>query len=243
VKTFFDPHAVDVGEFLIFGEYFGVNIPWTVYLTMFHALCSILFPIMLVYLFFADEIHKPWIGRIGMILCGLVLTGFSLFGWRYFDPSQSGTPYIPDPIYFLGSLAVIVVLILISFKLRERESYQFETVTKKARRRLLLQGFVIGVLFSLGVWVVAALSHSTIISVLYILFIIWIIFHIKKRTIRNNIPMFCYFIIGNYFFWAFVGFLQEFGGMVGMSITGIGFMLFFFLTVRYLNRHYAVESH
>lgn len=56
VKTFFDPHAVDLQIFASFGRVAGINIPWAAYLTLFHGLHSILFPILLTYILFATDI-------------------------------------------------------------------------------------------------------------------------------------------------------------------------------------------
>ena len=236
VKTFFDPYAVDLDVFATFGRYFGTNIPWAVFLTLFHALYSILFPIMLTYVFFKEDIEKPWLTWRGMTTCSIVLAVFSLFGWFVSDPSLSGTPYIPSTAHFVGCLAVIAVLAGISFRTGKPE-YTFERVTKKERRTLLLQGFIIGGLFSLGVFIVAALFTSTAISIGYILVIVGFIFFVKRR-IKDNMPKFCYFIVASYFFWAFLGFLQEFNGVLGMSIVGIGFMVLFVKMVQYLNKQY-----
>jgi len=236
VKTFFDPYAVDLDMFSTFGRYFGTNIPWAMYLTLFHALYSILFPIMLTYVFFKEDIKRPWLTRRGMTICGIILVIFSLFGWFFSDPSLSGTPYTPSAVHFVGCLAAIAVLAGISFRTGKPE-YTFEKVTKKERRTLLLQGFIIGCLFSLGVFIVAALFMSTVILIGYVLITMGFIFFIKRR-IKGNMPKFCYFIVANYFFLAFLGFLQEFNGLLGMSIVGIGFMVLFVKMVQYLNRQY-----
>lgn len=241
VKTFFDPRAVDLGDFALFGRFAGTNVPWAVYLTLFHALHSILFPILLTYVLFKDDIKRPWLSKRGITICSIVLAGLSVFGWFVSDPSQSGTPYIPSGVHFLGSFLVIFVLGLVSLRFvrTERDEYQFP-MTKNARK-IFLQGIAIGFLFSLGVFATVSLSKNTVISVFYILIIVSIIFYIKKK-VQNNLPAFCYFIIGYYIFWAFMGFLQEFNGVIGMSVTGIGFMLFLLVMARYVNKQYVSDK-
>ena len=241
VKTFFDPHAVDLDQFALLGRYFGTNIPWAVYLTLFHALCSILFPIMLTYLFFRSDVQKAWIGKKRMVLCVISLTGLSLFGWYFFDPSLSGKPYIPRPAHFLGTLVVILILALVAIRLKMHERYNFEKVRTPVRRKVMEGGLLFGALLSLGVWIVVDLSRNSVIVVLYLLIVGWIFIRTKKKIVKNSMPLFCSFIIGNYFFWAFVGIIIAINGVVEMYGASIGFIILFSLMVRYVDRHYTTR--
>lgn len=206
VKTFFDPYAVDLDIFASFGRYFGTNLPWAVYLTLFHAVYSIVFPIMLTYLLFKEDIDRRWLARRGIAICSIALVIFSIFGWVASDPSLSGTPYIPGVTHLTGCLAAIVILAGISFTFGKSE-YTFEKVAKKESRKFLLQGLITGGLFSLGVFIVAAF-RSTTISIGYMLVVVTFIFSIKKRM-KDNLPIFCYFIAGTYF----LGFFGLFAGI------------------------------
>jgi hypothetical protein len=233
VKTFFDPNAIDLGVFALFGRYLGTNIVWAVYLTFFHAVHSILFPIMLTYLFFKEECKRPWLSQKKVALCSVVLGGLSLFGWFFSDPSMSGTPYIPSVAHFLGSLLVIATITIVSLRFTSPH-YSYEKIPPKQRRTLIVLGLVTGCLFSLGVFIVAELSKNTGVTIVYLLVIMSAIFFIKKKT-EDNLSGFTYFIAGYYSFWAFLGFLQEFNGITGMSMTGIGFIIFFLVVVHFLN--------
>ncbi len=238
VKTFFDPHAVDLGIFATFGRIAGINIPWAAYLTLFHGLHSILFPILMTYILFVNDIKRPWLSKRGVTLCGIILSAFSVIGWFLFDPAESGTPYIPSSTHFVASLAVIFVIGLISLQFTN-SGYYLSKITKKLRRTLLFLGIITGFLFSFGVWIVADLFRNVIISVFYVVVIALIIMYTEKRIIKNNLPSFCYFIIGNLLVWSFLGFLQEFSGALGMSVTGIGFIVFFCALVWHLNTLYT----
>jgi hypothetical protein len=188
---------------------------------------------MLTYLFFKEECKRPWLSQKKVALCSVVLGGLSLFGWFFSDPSMSGTPYIPSVAHFLGSLLVIATITIVSLRFTSPH-YSYEKIPPKQRRTLIVLGLVTGCLFSLGVFIVAELSKNTGVTIVYLLVIMSAIFFIKKKT-EDNLSGFTYFIAGYYSFWAFLGFLQEFNGITGMSMTGIGFIIFFLVVVHFLN--------
>jgi len=66
-KSFFDPGWMDVGILGEYGRWIGVNWVWSVELTIYHSVFSIVIPITLVTLLFPDQRMTSWMGRRGLI--------------------------------------------------------------------------------------------------------------------------------------------------------------------------------
>ncbi|MFQ6088429.1 MAG: hypothetical protein ACE5K0_05970 [Candidatus Methanofastidiosia archaeon] len=237
VKTFFDPNAVDLGEFAKFGRFFETNIPWAFYLTLFHGVHSILFPIILTYLFFPQEIKKEWISRRRISMLSIILAVLSIFGFFVFDPSKSGTPYRPTPLHFVACLLVISILCGYALKHKKKDEFSMEDIERRLGRRILVLGVVFAFLLSFGVWGIASTMKNTIFSVAFIIFVFTFFLYLQKNLIKNNLKAFSYFVVSYYVVWAFIGFLSEFSGqpeMRGMSLVGIIFLGFFLKVLKYL---------
>mgnify|MGYP005646637789 FL=1 len=67
VKSFFDPHWKDIGMFGVYGRWLGVNWVWSLYLTIFHGVWSILAPIVIVEAMYLKVAYKLWVGKRGLI--------------------------------------------------------------------------------------------------------------------------------------------------------------------------------
>ena len=75
VESFFNPAWMDLGLLGEYGRWLGVNWIWSVGLTLFHASISISVPILLVELIFPAHKDALWLGKRGMLTCGIVLMG------------------------------------------------------------------------------------------------------------------------------------------------------------------------
>lgn len=104
-KSFFDPHWPDVGILGTYGHWLGVNWVWTVHLTGYHAVISILVPITLVELTFPDQRDTSWVGRRMRWLLALGLTAVVVLGLLAFPDARH--PFRPPPVgYVLAMLSV-----------------------------------------------------------------------------------------------------------------------------------------
>jgi hypothetical protein len=102
VKSFFDPHWVDLGTLGVYGRWAGVNWVWSLGLTLFHAVWSICLPILLVTLMFPRRAAEPWVGRRLFRFFGGLMVVDVVFGFFAL------TPYRPPALpYLLAVLAVI----------------------------------------------------------------------------------------------------------------------------------------
>jgi hypothetical protein len=155
IKTFFDPHAIDLGVFQAFGWWGGANWPWMLELTLYHALVSITLPVLVVASLLPEECHRPWLStRATIILCTL-LVSMALLGWFFLSPAQEWPPYRPGWGQFLGAVASVVVLTTLARRIRLRPA------TFKIARRWPL--FLVGLgwgFWIVGTWIVAEVTLS-----------------------------------------------------------------------------------
>ena len=76
VRSFFDPNWVDIGALGSYGRAWGINFIWSISLTLFHAVVSIGLPILLVEMTFPKVKDDVWLGKGGMVICGVVFASF-----------------------------------------------------------------------------------------------------------------------------------------------------------------------
>jgi len=85
VASFYNPSWMDLGALAGFGRALGVNWVWAVELTIYHALFSVVTPVLLVELAYPSRKSEPWLtdGRLKIVVTVLLLdvvAGFFLFG-------------------------------------------------------------------------------------------------------------------------------------------------------------------
>jgi hypothetical protein len=112
-KSFFDPHWPDLGGMADYGRWAGVNWPWAVMLTLFHATISIALPILIIELAFPERRREPWLSRRGL----WIVSALFLLIWPlgYFLMTAYRPPQLP---YWLAVVAV-AALMLVAWRLRE----------------------------------------------------------------------------------------------------------------------------
>jgi len=113
VKSFFDPHWKDLGIFGVYGRWMGVNWVWSLYLTIFHSVWSILAPIIIVEALYPSIMDRQWIGRRGLILSILI------FSIDIIVINLILTKYQPSSMHYLACFIVIIMLIYTAYKLRK----------------------------------------------------------------------------------------------------------------------------
>src|SRR6185369_6232804 len=71
--SIFSPNLFNAA--LVGGRLFGVNWTWTEWTLGYHAVWSVSIPILLAELLFPARRTEPWLGRIGLVVAGLVYLG------------------------------------------------------------------------------------------------------------------------------------------------------------------------
>ena len=73
-KSFFDPYWPDCADFLCqFGRFAGVNWVWSIGLTIYHGLWSILVPMVIVEILFHEVFEETWFSRKSIIVLVAIL--------------------------------------------------------------------------------------------------------------------------------------------------------------------------
>jgi len=127
VKSFFDPHWKDIGMFGVYGRWLGVNWVWSLYLTIFHGVWSILAPIVIVEAIYLKVAYKQWIGKRGLISSAL------LFSINIMVINLLLTKYQPSFTHYLACFVIIFTLVYIVKKLRIHDINVVKTYTSPQR--------------------------------------------------------------------------------------------------------------
>ncbi len=161
VKTFFDPHAIDLGVLQQFGWWGGANWPWMLQLTLYHAVFSICLPVLVVASLWPAERDRPWLSRRGLLMLFGTLCAMALLGWFFLSPAGEMPPYRPGLGQFLGAVVAMAVLVLLAWRLKL--SPTASGLTK--RWPLFLAGLGWGIWLG-GFWVVSP-THSAAFTMLW----------------------------------------------------------------------------
>jgi uncharacterized membrane protein YdcZ (DUF606 family) len=118
---------------------------WSVELTFYHALISIAIPILLVGLIFPHRRSEAWVGQRGLVGFSVLLAADVAFGYLFL------TAYRPSAILYVLTVAVVVALVLISWRL-PRQPFAPKTVTVRHPFWFWLTGFLGTIAFFLIFW-------------------------------------------------------------------------------------------
>ena len=112
--TLFNPHYL--GLSLISYGYIpalGTAFPWTIFVLSIHVIWSLAVPIGLTEALFDAPAQKPWLGKIGLTVSGLLLLFGSLAAAAF---QRSKDPFRDTPQEMIAVVVVILVLIAAAFR-------------------------------------------------------------------------------------------------------------------------------
>lgn len=143
VKSFFDPGWQDLGIYSWYGRWLGVNWPWALELTVYHAVISIIVPIMFVEATFPQLKEKPWLSRRSLtFLLGIFILDVLLL-------NAFLTKYQPSLLHYLFTFSLIALLWFMALKLPK-------IIGRKPvprPRKLWFIGFIWGLSFLFTFWI------------------------------------------------------------------------------------------
>lgn len=111
VKSFFDPGWVDLGILGVYGRWLEVNWVWSEWLTIYHAIFSIVIPITLVELAYADVRNERWLSNRELAGVTSLLCVVTVFGCVFL------TTYHPPLLQYLLSAVLVGALFLLAWKI------------------------------------------------------------------------------------------------------------------------------
>lgn len=189
-KTLIRASELPISQYNHYGYFLGVSFPFTVVISFWHALASVLVPILLVHWLYPGNSNQPWLNKkITAVLTIIILAlgSAALLGKEI----VKGTPL---------QLAVLLGLMLISFLIARR--FVQTTDTTETSTNLTLKPVWLGMSLLLTYFLllmfIAGNKLPLILFFVIFFFIIWLYYEILKRngwlTQRNLIL----FGIGNY---------------------------------------------
>ncbi len=162
IKTFFDPHAVDLGVMQGFGWWAGANWPWMLMLTIYHAVVSITLPVLAVHSLWPQERNRSWLSKRAVVVLSVLMGLLALFGWFFLSPAGEEPPYLPGGGQFVGAIVAAGLLTLLAARIRPR----LRPTAWTRRWPLFLAGFGWGV-WLIGSWIVADVTRSAPATALF----------------------------------------------------------------------------
>ncbi len=112
IKSWFNPKWPDLGILGVYGRAWGVSTVWAVWLTIFHALMSITFPIMVVDALYPEFRDERLLGKRGLMLPS---ASFLLSGAVFFAVLGS---YRAPALQYLLTVILSISLLLMARKIK-----------------------------------------------------------------------------------------------------------------------------
>ncbi|MDO8497295.1 MAG: hypothetical protein Q7S61_02000 [bacterium] len=213
-KTLLFAEHVPIPTYDHYGIFFGINFAWFSYITFFHSLHSVIFPILLVYFLFPTVSQTRWVGGKKLaLLSGLgLLAGVGLF--------TNKDSYHADPIY-LGVFALMIgALVLLAYflpkTLQIREEGEF-------RWKSWIMGVVTFPLY-LGMFVISNQKLPLLLYSLYFIVSLFGVYYLLKKLKMYDVTSFLLFGMGSFMF---LGFLAIPGFLGRRLIDGVVVILIF----------------
>ncbi len=173
VRSFFDPNWVDIGLLGSYGRMAGINWIWSISLTIYHAVVSIGLPILVAELLFPQQRAKPWLGKTGLIVTGLVFASFLFF-------ASALKLYAISAGQFLLCLACMAALVLFAYKWKDG---WLEVKNKKSVKpgKIGFGGFAWMLLLIFGMWLLPALNLPAGLTSIFLAALPWLGVRQMKR--------------------------------------------------------------
>lgn len=191
-KGFFDPHfyAVAGSGLEGFGRHFGINLPWALNISIFHAVFSIIVPLTIVSTTFRDS--GPWIGNklhaailVSVIVC-------SVFSYKVFSLPPDHYRYSEGSGPILLVLGLMAALIFLARRLPTPDPHRWQFRLNAIT--LFALGCVFTVAFMISPGRVQAVTGSpgAYVAFLFVVFValpVWLVFKLPQPTAYGKLAL------------------------------------------------------
>jgi hypothetical protein len=117
-KTFYLSGNVPVKTFNGYGYAFGIAIPWAITISIWHALHSFVYPIIVVSYFFPEHRQSPWLNRRAMVLLAIPVAAVGTL--TFFNPGKDRPA--GNPAHFILMIVLSCLLLWLARSLKSRSS-------------------------------------------------------------------------------------------------------------------------
>lgn len=239
VQSFFNVDHVDLGVLSGYGMYFGVQWPWSIALTVYHATISTLIPITIVEYLWPQFKNKPLLKRRGTLLCFAGFL-FVIVFWLVIGIVLKEMPVYIN--YQFNFLLNVITLLFVALLIWLAYTYRKSRVLTRARvlspRAFGLLGFLF-MPFNLFIPNILAENHvsgvtTVLIQVVWVALILFFVFYqiYNINTTKRHIVS---LVVGSLLFFIMLTPLHEFGmaenpdPTTGMVIVGIAALILLFI--------------
>lgn len=150
MQSFFNFAHTDLGDLSNFGTYFGVQWPWTIYLTITHGIFSVVIPMFILDILFPSMKKVTFLSKrkavVSLTLISLVT--FVQYYVIYADEIGMYKNYSIDVRRTLSCIVVCLTLVSLAYYFRDTPTIKLETFKNKFRDHFRGFFYMIAVIFA-----------------------------------------------------------------------------------------------
>jgi hypothetical protein len=201
-KTLIRITDLPISQYNEYGYLAGINLPFTLAISSWHALASFLIPILIVYWLYPEKAHVQWLGKTSTAIFSVILV---IIGSSYFLSEYGGTGSPQQLIVLLG---LMLVSFFIARRYKQKEAADAPS-SKKSFAPLWL-GISIFVPLHLILGTVASIKAPLFLYLVLFALVISGYIRILKKKNWLDLQHLMLFGIGNYIQIALLGFALSF---------------------------------
>ncbi len=208
IRSWFNPHWVDLGILGTYGRIYGVNMVWATWLTIFHAFMSIFVPIMVFELLFPELRREKLLGKKSAIFLIAVYLFIGIIMFLFL------APYTPPFIQWALALSLALLFIHLGTK------FKFPRLRENFFSR---HPFIFGLVYLISLFILfVMLPYTSIPFIVPILLGIPLVLYFYWRMEGMNEKKIHLVVLGGLAFWLlFMDLVFETMGMVGQFAFGL----------------------
>lgn len=181
-KTLFLKTGVPLAMFDNYGYFFGINFTWLVFICIWHALYSVLYPILIVRYLYPDSWDKPWItGKWSVGLIALMVLWVSLMFFRV-----STINGVKGTVTYLV-LSLVMIAVFLGFA--KSSSRQTSLIEGRPSLKYFLLGFSLFIAHVFISILLAQIKIPVLFFIIYqivvVLFYVWFVMQKKIRALAS----------------------------------------------------------
>ena len=227
VKSFFDPNWMDLGILGVYGRFWGVNWIWTLKLTIYHAIYSIVIPIQITELIFYKIRKESWIRIFSIKLIAIIFLLDIIFG------NLVLTKYQPTFLHYIFLTIIVFIIGYLAYKVSKYNFFK-PTLKFKNTAYYFILGFGWSSYFLLSMWIMPHIVPPILMVVIEII-VLYFMYRILSNYEWLNPMEKLALISGILAFLIILAPLQELDknrldDTRGMSIVGISYGIFLLIT-------------
>ncbi len=226
-ETVFMTNNVPMSE--MFGHYpliFGINLAFTFFIITWHALHSVLFPILIIDFLFPKSKRKIWLNKYVLSVISFVVIG----AWAlvFFNNEKINPAY-----YLIIFYAIILILVGLSNIFKSKK----ELVSNKIGIKPVFLGLLFIIMFFVGQWLIAKFNASYIFSILYLLVLISTFYTTLKSLNLLSLKPLLLFGIWSYLFHTLISIFSWLNnGEIERLISWLALTIFLLILVYRVNK-------